>query len=330
MSDPGSVLRLDDLTVTFGTRRGPAQAVAGVSWEVRRGETLALVGESGSGKSMSVLAATGLTPPSARVSGQVRLLGEDLLADTEARRRRRRGRHIGFVFQDPMTSLNPVLPVGRQVSEACEEHLGMTRRQARERAAELLDLVGIPSARERVEAYPHQFSGGMRQRVVIAMALACDPDLLIADEPTTALDVTTQAQIVELVASLQERLGTAVVWITHDLGVVAGIADRVAVMYGGRIVEQAPVDDLFAHPSHPYTEALLAARPDPGHAGGELPAISGSPPSPLDLPPGCAFWPRCPVRGDARCERELPPLREVGGGHVVRTFYRSEDIGRSA
>jgi peptide/nickel transport system ATP-binding protein len=279
---------------------------------------------------MSVLAATGLTPPSARVSGQVRLLGEDLLADTEASRRRRRGRHIGFVFQDPMTSLNPVLPIGRQVSEACEEHLGMTRRQARDRAVELLDLVGIPSARERVEAYPHQFSGGMRQRVVIAMALACDPDLLIADEPTTALDVTTQAQIVELVASLQERLGTAVVWITHDLGVVAGIADRVAVMYGGRIVEQARVDDLFAHPSHPYTEALLAARPDPAHAGGDLPAISGSPPSPLDLPAGCAFWPRCPVRGDARCEHELPPLREVGGGHVVRTFYRSEDIGRPA
>jgi peptide/nickel transport system ATP-binding protein len=330
MSDPGPVLRLDDLTVTFGTRRGPAQAVAGVSWEVGRGETLALVGESGSGKSMSVLAATGLTPRSARVSGEVHLLGDDLLADTEARRRRRRGRHIGFVFQDPMTSLNPVLPIGRQVSEACEEHLGMTRRQARGRAVELLDLVGIPSARDRVEAYPHQFSGGMRQRVVIAMALACDPDLLIADEPTTALDVTTQAQIVELVASLQERLGTAVVWITHDLGVVAGIADRVAVMYGGRIVEQARVDDLFAHPSHPYTEALLAARPDPAHAGGELPAISGSPPSPLDLPPGCAFWPRCPVRGDVRCEHELPPLREVGGGHVVRTFYRSEDIGRSA
>ncbi|MDX6299203.1 MAG: peptide/nickel transport system ATP-binding protein [Nocardioidaceae bacterium] len=330
MSGTGPVLRLDDLTVTFGTRRGPAQAVAGVSWEVGRGETLALVGESGSGKSMSVLAATGLTPRSARVAGQVQLLGEDLLADTEPRRRQRRGRHIGFVFQDPMTSLNPVLPIGRQVSEACEEHLGMTRRQARDRAVELLDLVGIPSARERIEAYPHQFSGGMRQRVVIAMALGCDPDLLIADEPTTALDVTTQAQIVELVASLQERLGTAVVWITHDLGVVAGIADRVAVMYGGRIVEQARVDDLFAHPSHPYTEALLAARPDPAHAGGELPAISGSPPSPLDLPPGCAFWPRCPVRGDARCEHELPPLREVGGGHVVRTFYRSEDIGRSA
>jgi len=328
MSDP--VLSLEDLTVTFGTRRGPARAVAGVSWSVARGETLALVGESGSGKSMSVLAATGLAPRSAQVSGKVRLHGEDLLADTEAGRRRRRGRHIGFVFQDPMTSLNPVLPIGRQVGEASEEHLGLTRRQARDRAVELLDLVGIPSARERVDSFPHQFSGGMRQRVVIAMALACDPDLLVADEPTTALDVTTQAQIVELVARLQDRLGTAVVWITHDLGVVAGIADRVGVMYGGRIVEQARVDDLFADPSHPYTQALLAARPDPAHAGGELPAISGSPPSPLELPQGCAFWPRCPVRGDARCEHELPPLREVGGGHVVRTFYRSETIGRSA
>jgi peptide/nickel transport system ATP-binding protein len=330
MNGPEPVLDLEDLTVTFGTRRGPARAVAGVSWSVARGETLALVGESGSGKSMSVLAATGLTPRSARVSGHVRLLGEDLLTDSEAGRRRRRGRHIGFVFQDPMTSLNPVLPIGRQVSEACQEHLGMTRRQARERAVELLDLVGIPSARDRVDSYAHQFSGGMRQRVVIAMALACDPDLLIADEPTTALDVTTQAQIVELVARLQDRLRTAVVWITHDLGVVAGIADRVAVMYGGRIVEHARVDDLFAHPSHPYTEALLAARPDPAHAGGELPAIAGSPPSPLDLPEGCAFWPRCPVRADARCEHELPPLREVGGGHAVRTFYPSESVGRSA
>jgi peptide/nickel transport system ATP-binding protein len=327
-TDP--VLSIEDLTVTFGTRRGAARAVAGVTWSVAKGETLALVGESGSGKSMSVLAATGLTPRSARVSGSVRLLGEDLLAVEADRRRRLRGRHIGFVFQDPMTSLNPVLPIGRQVTEACEEHLGMSRGQARERAVELLDLVGIPSARDRVDAFPHQFSGGMRQRVVIAMALACDPDLLIADEPTTALDVTTQAQIVELVAGLQERLGTAVVWITHDLGVVAGIADRVAVMYGGRIVEQAGVDELFAHPSHPYTEALLAARPDPAHAGGELPAIPGSPPSPLDLPAGCAFWPRCPVRGDARCEHELPPLSEVAPGHAVRTFYAADRVGGHA
>ncbi|GAB3077637.1 ABC transporter ATP-binding protein [Micromonospora schwarzwaldensis] len=316
-----TVFSVEDLTVTVGTRRGPARAVAGVSWQVRAGETFALVGESGSGKSMTLLAATGLAPRAATVTGRVRLLDTELSALPDDRRRRLRGRHVGFVFQDPMTSLNPVLPVGRQVTEAAEAHLGLTRRAARARAVELLDLVGIPSAAQRVDAFPHQFSGGMRQRVVIAMALACEPDLLIADEPTTALDVTTQAQIVELVADLQHRLGTAVVWVTHDLGVVAGIADTVAVMYGGRIVEQGPVDAVFDAPTHPYTRALLAARPDPARRGEDLVAIPGAPPSPLDLPPGCAFWPRCPVRADARCEHELPPLTPVGDGHTVRTFY---------
>ncbi|MER5609012.1 ABC transporter ATP-binding protein [Micromonospora tulbaghiae] len=319
-----TVLSVDDLTVTVGTRRGPVRAVAGVSWQVRPGETFALVGESGSGKSMTLLAATGLAPRAATVTGRVRLLDTELTALPDDRRRKVRGRHVGFVFQDPMTSLNPVLPVGRQVTEAAEEHLGLTRRAARDRAVELLDLVGIPSAARRVDAYPHQFSGGMRQRVAIAMALACEPDLLIADEPTTALDVTTQAQIIELVADLQARLGTAVVWVTHDLGVVAGIADTVAVMYGGRIVEQGPVDAVFDTPTHPYTRALLAARPDPSRRGEDLVAIPGSPPSPLDLPPGCAFWPRCPVRADPRCEHELPPLTPVGEGHTVRTFYRGE------
>ncbi len=319
-----TVLSVDDLTVTVGTRRGPVRAVAGVSWQVRPGETFALVGESGSGKSMTLLAATGLAPRAATVTGRVRLLDTELTALPDDRRRKVRGRHVGLVFQDPMTSLNPVLPVGRQVTEAAEEHLGLTRRAARDRAVELLDLVGIPSAARRVDAYPHQFSGGMRQRVAIAMALACEPDLLIADEPTTALDVTTQAQIIELVADLQARLGTAVVWVTHDLGVVAGIADTVAVMYGGRIVEQGPVDAVFDTPTHPYTRALLAARPDPSRRGEDLVAIPGSPPSPLDLPPGCAFWPRCPVRADPRCEHELPPLTPVGDGHTVRTFYRGE------
>ncbi|MFI7305843.1 ABC transporter ATP-binding protein [Micromonospora aurantiaca] len=319
-----TVLSVDDLTVTVGTRRGPVRAVAGVSWQVRSGETFALVGESGSGKSMTLLAATGLAPRAATVTGRVRLLDHELTALPDDRRRKVRGRHVGFVFQDPMTSLNPVLPVGRQVTEAAEEHLGLTRRAARDRAVELLELVGIPSAAQRVDAYPHQFSGGMRQRVAIAMALACEPDLLIADEPTTALDVTTQAQIIELVADLQARLGTAVVWVTHDLGVVAGIADTVAVMYGGRIVEQGPVDAVFDTPTHPYTRALLAARPDPSRRGEDLVAIPGSPPSPLDLPAGCAFWPRCPVRADPRCEHELPPLTPVGNGHTVRTFYRGE------
>ncbi|WFE42672.1 ABC transporter ATP-binding protein [Micromonospora sp. WMMD998] len=323
-SSDEAVFSVEDLTVTVGTRRGPARAVAGVSWQVRAGETFALVGESGSGKSMTLLAATGLAPRAATVTGRVRLLDTELSALPDDRRRKLRGRHVGFVFQDPMTSLNPVLPVGRQVTEAAEEHLGLTRRAARARAVELLDLVGIPSAAQRVDAFPHQFSGGMRQRVVIAMALACEPDLLIADEPTTALDVTTQAQIVELVADLQRRLGTAVVWVTHDLGVVAGIADTVAVMYGGRIVEQGPVDDVFDAPGHPYTRALLAARPDPDRRGEDLVAIPGAPPSPLDLPPGCAFWPRCPVRADPRCEHELPPLTPVGAGHTVRTFYPGE------
>ena len=323
-STDSTVLSVDDLTVTVGTRRGPVRAVAGVSWQVRPGETFALVGESGSGKSMTLLAATGLAPRAATVTGRVRLLDTELTALPDDRRRKVRGRHVGFVFQDPMTSLNPVLPVGRQVTEAAEEHLGLTRRAARDRAVELLELVGIPSAARRVDAYPHQFSGGMRQRVAIAMALACEPDLLIADEPTTALDVTTQAQIIELVADLQARLGTAVVWVTHDLGVVAGIADTVAVMYGGRIVEQGPVDAVFDTPTHPYTRALLAARPDPSRRGEDLVAIPGSPPSPLDLPPGCAFWPRCPVRADPRCEHELPPLTPVGDGHTVRTFYRGE------
>jgi peptide/nickel transport system ATP-binding protein len=315
------VLAVEDLTVQFAGRRGLAKVVDGVDWTVHPGETLAVVGESGSGKSMTALAATGLAPRGARVGGRVRLLGEDLLAMPDAQRRRARGRSVGFVYQDPMTSLNPVMTVGRQVGEACEEHLGASRSDARARAVELLGLVGIPSPEQRVDAYPHQFSGGMRQRVVIAMALATDPALLVADEATTALDVTTQAQVLELVASLQERLGTAVVWISHDLGVVAGIADRVAVMYGGRVVEHGTVDAVFAEPAHPYTRALLAARPTPGGRHEELATIPGTPPLPTHLPPGCAFWPRCPVRGDARCATEEPPLVEVAPGHSARTFY---------
>jgi peptide/nickel transport system ATP-binding protein len=325
----GPVLAVEGLTVQFAGRRGLATVVDGVDWTVDPGETLAVVGESGSGKSMTALAATGLAPRGARVGGQVRLLGEDLLAMPDAQRRRARGRSVGFVYQDPMTSLNPVMTVGRQVGEACEEHLGASRGEARARAVELLGLVGIPSPEQRVDAYPHQFSGGMRQRVVIAMALATDPALLVADEATTALDVTTQAQVLELVASLQERLGTAVVWISHDLGVVAGIADRVAVMYGGRVVEHGPVDAVFAEPAHPYTRALLDARPSPGRRDQELATIPGTPPLPTAMPPGCAFWPRCPVRGDARCATEEPPLVEVAPGHTARTFYARPAAGPS-
>jgi peptide/nickel transport system ATP-binding protein len=270
-----------------------------------------------------VLAATGLVPsPPARLEGRVLFDGRDLMKMEDDERRRIRGRHVGFVFQEPMTSLNPLLTIGRQMTEAPRQHLGLSKKQARDKAAELLGLVGIPEATRRLDAYPHQFSGGMRQRVMIAMALMCDPEVLIADEPTTALDVTTQAQILDLVTRLQARFGMAVVWITHDLGVVAGFADRVAVMYAGRIVELAPTAALYASPAHPYTRGLLDARPRLGETEQELATIPGVPPDPRRLPQGCSFWPRCPVRGDPRCETELPPLVEVAPGHLARTFYR--------
>jgi oligopeptide/dipeptide ABC transporter ATP-binding protein len=327
------VLAVEDLRVRFATRRGTADVVNGVSWSVDAGETLALVGESGSGKSVSTMALLGLVPsPPATVSGAAHFDGKDLLTLSEDELRPVRGPGIGMVFQDPMTSLNPVLTIGRQLTEHMEVHLGLSPSQAEDRAVELLDLVGIPSPRERLAGYPHQFSGGMRQRVMIAIALACDPKVLIADEATTALDVTIQAQIVELIARLRRELGMAVVWITHDLGVVAGVADRVAVMYAGRIVEEAPVDDLYADPRHPYTQGLLGSLPVLGdHADGrrDLAAIGGLPPDPTDLPPGCAFWPRCPVRDDARCATEVPPLRPVEGhdAHRVAAFYDAVRAG---
>ena len=326
-------LAVDDLTVRIATRRGTAHVVNGVSWSVAAGETLAIVGESGSGKSVSVLSLLGLVPrPPATVTGTATFDGQDLIALPEEALQKVRGPGIGMVFQDPMTSLNPVLTVGRQLTEGMQVHLGLDRGRAEDRAVELLDLVGIPSPRERLRAYPHHLSGGMRQPVMIAIALSCDPAVLVADEATTALDVTIQAQIVELIADLQRDLGMAVVWITHDLGVVAGIADRVAVMYAGRVVEEAPVDDLFANPRHPYTRGLLASLPVLGEGRGrrtDLAVIPGLPPDPVHLPPGCAFYPRCPVRGDARCADEVPPLRSAGdqaepGGvapHRVATFY---------
>ena len=321
MSEP--VLSVRDLTVSFATRRGPARVVNGVSYDVGAGETVAIVGESGSGKSVSSLALLGLLPrPPATVSGSVVFGGRDLLALSREQLRSVRGNDIAMIFQDPMTSLNPVLTIGRQLTEGLQTHLGLPDRAARDRAAELLDLVGIPSPRRRLDDYPHQLSGGMRQRVMIAIGLSCDPQVLIADEPTTALDVTTQAQIVELVERLQAETGTAVVWITHDLGVVAGIADRVLVMYGGRIVEEAGVDALYDDPRHPYTVALLGALPV---LGGDRPeqlvAIPGLPPDPTALPPGCPFYPRCPQRDDERCAGEVPPLRPAGtgsDGHRVR------------
>jgi oligopeptide/dipeptide ABC transporter ATP-binding protein len=324
-ADP--VLRVDDLRVRFGTRRGTAEVVNGLTYDLYPGETLALVGESGSGKSVSTLALLGLIPqPPGRVTGEVIYDGRNLVEAGDADLRRVRGNDIAMIFQDPMTSLNPVLTIGRQVTEGMQLHLGLSDGEARERAIELLTQVGIPSAESRLDSYPHQFSGGMRQRVMIAIGLACRPNVLIADEPTTALDVTIQAQIVELIRELQVEFGTAVIWITHDLGVVAGIADRVMVMYGGRVVEQAVVEDLYGTPLHPYTDGLLGSLPVLGAGGGKrLAAIPGLPPDPTAMPEGCAFWPRCPHRLDDRCRTEQPPLHEARPGHWSRCFYEVPD-----
>ena len=311
-----ALLEVEGLGVSFRSRDGVARVVSDLSYHVDRGETLAVVGESGSGKSVSSLALMGLLPrPPAVVTGHARFDGVDLLQLDERALRAIRGDRIAMVFQDPMTSLNPVRTVGHQIVEALSLHLGLRGAAARARAVELLDMVRIPDAARRIDAYPHQFSGGMRQRVMIAMGVACQPELLIADEATTALDVTTQAKIVEELAELQQELGMAMLWITHDLGVVAGIADRVVVLYGGRPMEQARVRDLFAHQRHPYTRGLLGSLPTPGTARGQrLRAITGSPPDPLDPPPGCPFAPRCPERVE-RCDRELPVPREVAPDH---------------
>ncbi|MBW3557503.1 MAG: ABC transporter ATP-binding protein [Actinobacteria bacterium] len=322
MSTGAPVLSVRDLRVRFGTRRGVAHVVNGISYDVHRGETLAIVGESGSGKSVSTLALTGLVPtPPGRVEGEVRFGDHDLVTADPTTLRGVRGRHIGMIFQDPMTSLNPVLTIGLQITESLEIHLGMSGAEARDRAVELLELVGIPKAAARLGDYPHQFSGGMRQRVMIAIGLACDPEVLIADEPTTALDVTTQAKIVDLVADLQERLGMAVIWITHDLGVVAGIADRVLVMYGGTVLEEGPVDELYGQPRHPYTRALLASLPVLGQRRERLQSIEGLPPDPTHLPAGCLFYERCPERLDERCALERPPLQSMGPGHRSACWY---------
>ncbi|HZD10952.1 MAG TPA: ABC transporter ATP-binding protein [Candidatus Binatia bacterium] len=304
------LLEVNDLRVHFNTPEGTVRAVNGISYHLDEGQVLAVVGESGSGKSVSMMSILGLIPqpPGEIVSGEALYLGRDLLKMSEEELELVRGREIGMIFQDPMTSLNPVLSIERQMTEAMKQHLGMELPQARKRALELMDLVGIPDAGNRITNYPHQFSGGMRQRVMIAMMLACNPSVLIADEPTTALDVTIQAQIVELVQQLRERLGMALIWITHDLGVVASLADRVLVMYAGEVVEQADVDTLYENPKHPYTQALLAALPRVDQRrGGRLKSISGAPPSLLVEPPGCPFAPRCDYVMD-RCWEQNPPL----------------------
>jgi peptide/nickel transport system ATP-binding protein len=297
-------------------------AVDRVSFDLDAGEVLAIVGESGCGKTVTALSLVRLLPPTATVSGRVVLDGEDLARAPEARLRELRGKAVGFVFQEPMTSLNPVLTVGKQVVEVLRRHEGLDRAAARRRAAELLDLVGVPEPERRLGEYPHQLSGGLRQRALIAMAVACDPRVLIADEPTTALDVTIQAGILDLLRDLRRRLGTAIVLITHDLGVVADVADRVLVMYAGRKVEEAPVADLFAAPQHPYTVGLLGAVPNPARqaADGRLREIPGMVPSLAERIDHCAFAPRCP-RADERTRSEVPPLAEIRPGHLVACFH---------
>ncbi len=313
MSGEGALLSIEGLEVAFETGAGPVPVVRGVDLRVGPGRTVALVGESGCGKSVTALSVLGLLDPPGRVrSGRILFRGRDLVPLPQEELRRIRGRHIAMVFQEPMTSLNPVFRVGDQIGEVLRIHLQRDAAAAREESIALLRRVGIPSPEKRVDSYPHELSGGMKQRVMIAMALACRPDLLIADEPTTALDVTIQAQILALLRELQEELGMAVLLITHNLGVVAHTAQEVAVMYAGRIVERSPVRELFEEPAHPYTRALLRALP--GRGRGRLEAIPGTVPSPLEVPPGCPFADRCP---DVlpHCAGEAPPRVDVGPGH---------------
>jgi peptide/nickel transport system ATP-binding protein/oligopeptide transport system ATP-binding protein len=320
------VLEVEGLKTIFHTQEGSIHAVNGVSFHVSAGELVGVVGESGSGKSVTMMSLMKLLPepPAEIVAGTARLEGRDLLQLSPAELRQVRGGEVGFVFQDPMTSLNPVFTVGFQLIEPLREHLGLTKREARARAVDLLALVGIPSPEDRLRDYPHQFSGGMRQRVMIAIALACDPKVLIADEPTTALDVTIQAQILELVKKLRHELGMGIVWITHDLGVVAGIADRVMVMYGGLVVEHATVGELYARPLHPYTRALLETLPSLDSTRTEkLRSIGGQPPHMTAAPSSCPFAARCGHVHD-RCHAENPPLMAVREGHDVACWWRPD------
>jgi peptide/nickel transport system ATP-binding protein len=323
------VLEVKNLQTVFFTHSGLFRAVDDVSFSVRRGETLAIVGESGCGKSVSALSIMRLVPdpPGRIVGGSVKLEGTDLLGLDEAQMRQVRGNRISMIFQEPMTSLNPVMRIGDQITEAVRLHRDMTRRQAWEQAVEMLRLVRIPEPARRALEYPHQLSGGMRQRAMIAMALACRPALLIADEPTTALDVTIQAQILALVLDLQQELGMGLILITHDLGVVAQTAQRVIVMYAGRKVEEADVETLFADPRHPYTRGLMASIPAvpsfQGKADARLTEIPGTVPSLISLPEGCAFAPRCSL-AIARCREAYPPLQDWGGGHWAACWRAAE------
>ncbi len=312
------LLEVKDLKTYFYTDAGVVKAVDGVSYDLNEGETLGLVGESGCGKSVSALSILRLIahPPGKIVGGEIHFEGRDLLKISEEEIRDIRGNKIAMIFQEPMTSLNPVLTIGLQIGEALELHRKMNKREAREESIRLLKMVGIPDPERRIDDYPHQFSGGMRQRVMIAMALSCNPKLLIADEPTTAVDVTIQAQLLEVIKELTSRLGTAVILITHNLGVVARHVNRMAVMYAGRIVEQGPAREVYAHPQHPYTIGLLASVPRLDKPRKErLVPIEGQPPNLIALPPGCSFMPRCSYRME-RCSKERPELRPVGDSHL--------------
>ena len=320
------LLSVHDLHTQFRTQEGTVYAVNGVSFNVGSGETLGIVGESGCGKSVSMLSVLGLipTPPGEVVSGEAIFQGSDLLTMNDAEIRHIRGSQIGMVFQDPMTFFNPVLTIGRQVAEPLETHRGLQRKEALELAADMLDMVGIPQARERLDDYPHQFSGGMRQRAMISMALICGPQLLIADEPTTALDVTIQAQIIELVQSLREKMDMAIIWITHDLGIVAGLAQRVAVMYAGYVIEEAPVRELYAHPLHPYTLGLLGSLPRMDDMSRRrLVSIDGLPPVLTEISVGCPFAQRCSFAVE-RCRQQNPALELLGYYHKAACWVNVE------
>jgi oligopeptide transport system ATP-binding protein len=321
------LLEVRDLHVEFRTRDGVAHAVNGVSYTVSAAETLAVLGESGSGKSVTAQAIMGIldSPPGFVTQGEILFRGQDLLKMNAEDRRKVRGAKMAMIFQDALSSLNPVLSVGNQLAEMFIVHEGMSRKDAKSKAIELMDRVRIPAARDRVGDYPHQFSGGMRQRIMIAMALALEPDLIIADEPTTALDVTVQAQVMELLAELQREYSMGLILITHDLGVVADVADYIAVMYAGRIVETAPVHEIYRRPAHPYTKGLLASIPRLDQKGRELYAIKGLPPNLLHIPPGCAFNPRCPM-AQAVCRADVPPLYEVSPTRASACHFWKEAL----
>jgi oligopeptide/dipeptide ABC transporter ATP-binding protein len=323
------LLEVTDLKTRFHTPEGTVYAVNGISYTLYDGETLAVVGESGCGKSVSMMSILGLIPipPGEIAGGSALYRGQDLLKLSESELEHVRGKEVAMVFQDPMTSLNPVLTIGKQITESLQKHTSMNLETANTRAVEMLDLVGIPDARRRLTEYPHQFSGGMRQRVMIAMQLACTPTILIADEPTTALDVTIQAQIMELVIRLREQVGMAIIWITHNLGVVAGLAERVIVMYAGCIVEEAPVDDLYENPRHPYTMALLASLPRADRRRDRrLKSIPGAPPNLLVEPHGCPFAPRCELVIE-RCWTDTPPLEAIAPRHKIACWVDVEAGG---